>query len=123
MQTDRVLTPRVLPAVLRLLQSSQPQQQEVAAEMLSFAATGNVWSGLAARAGELDALAAMLHNGRWESRYWAATCLAQLACSTARHEGVCVSIGVTEVRSAVISCIARAALTSKPARVPIFCVV
>ena len=77
-----------LPAVLRWLLSGTPTQQDVAAEVLSHAADPAVWSEVAARQGSVDALADMLHNGRWESRYWAAACLAQLACCPATDTAV-----------------------------------
>ena len=72
------MTP-AMPAILRWLLSGRPAQQDVAAEILSNAAEPAVLSAVAATQGAVDALAEML-QGRWESRYWAAACLAQLAC-------------------------------------------
>ena len=88
-QVGTALVTPALPAVLRWLLSGRPAQQDVAAEILSNAAEPAVLSAVAASPGAVDALAAML-QGRWESRYWAAACLAQLACcpatDTAVHE-------------------------------------
>ena len=76
-----------LPAILRWLLSGRPGQQDVAAEILSNAAEPAVLSAVAAAPGAVDALAAML-QGRWESRYWAAACLAELICCPATDTAV-----------------------------------
>jgi len=78
-QVGTALVMPALPAILRWLLSGRPAQQDVAAEILSNAAEPGVLAAVAATQGAVDALAEML-QGRWESRYWAAACLAQLAC-------------------------------------------
>ncbi len=86
-QVGTALVTPALPAILRWLLPGRPAQQDVAAEILSNAAEPAVLSAVAATQGAIDALAEML-QGRWESRYWAAACLAQLACCPATDTAV-----------------------------------